>query len=415
MMNNLKNYEIAKEIYASYGVDTDEAIKKLNEIKISLQCWQGDDVAGFLFKDQLLTGGIQVTGNYPNKARNIEELKNDLELAFSLIPGNHKVNLHAIYADTKEKVDLDQLEPKHFQSWVDWAKKNKLGLDFNPTCFSHPKANEGATLSSSDKDIRKFWVEHVKRSRKIAEYFSKSLNQKSVHNIWIPDGQKDFTYDKLEPRKRLKASLDEIFSEKIDSKYILDTLESKLFGIGAEAYTVGSHEFYLGYALKNDKSICIDSGHFHPTESVADKISALSLYVDELLLHVSRPMRWDSDHVVIQDDMASEIAQAIIRNDLVKKVHIGFDYFDASINRIAAWVVGARSFQMALLKALLEPREQLKSVENQKNYTKRMIDVEALKSLPYGIVYDHFCETNNVPKQNQWYDIIKQYEDKLER
>lgn len=414
-MDALSNYKIAKKIYESYGVDTDLALKRLSEIKLSLQCWQGDDVGGFLFKDEVLSGGIQVTGNYPNKARNVEELKEALELAFSLIPGKHKVNLHAIYADTDQKIDLDELEPKHFESWVKWAKENEYGLDFNPTLFSHPKSSEGFTLSSKDKDIRNFWIKHVKQTRKISEYFGKSLNQKSIHNIWIPDGYKDFPYDRLAPRRRLKESLDEIFNETVDDKYVLDTLESKLFGIGSEAYTVGSHEFYLGYALSNNKSVCIDSGHFHPTENVADKISALAPFMDEMLLHVSRPMRWDSDHVVIQDDMANDIAATIIRHGLEKRVHIGFDFFDASINRIAAWVVGSRSFQMSLLKALLEPTNQIKKLEDDKNYTKRMIDTEAMKSLPFGIVYDYFCEVNKVPKQNEWYEIIKEYESKLER
>src|SRR5690554_807543 len=337
-MNTIKNYQIAKEMYASYGIDTDLALERLMKIKLSIQCWQGDDVGGFLFKNQSLTGGIQVTGNYPNKATTIDELRADLELAFSLIPGQHKVNLHAIYADTNEQIDLDQLEPRHFDSWVEWAKKNNLGLDFNPTCFSHPKSSQGFTLSSPDKVTRDFWINHVKATRKISEYFGKSLNQKSIHNIWIPDGYKDLPYDRLGPRLRLKDSLDQIFTDTLNPIYMMDTLESKLFGIGTEAYIVGSHEFYLSYALKNDKSICLDSGHFHPTENIADKIAATALYLDEMLLHVSRPMRWDSDHVVIQDDMTQDIAAAIIRNELEDKVHIGFDFFDASINRIAGWV-----------------------------------------------------------------------------
>lgn len=414
-MDTKENYKLAKKIYATYGVDTDLVLKRLNEIKLSIQCWQGDDINGFLFKDSTLSGGIQVTGNYPNKARNIDELKADLEMALSLIPGKHKVNLHAIYADTDENIDLDQLEPKHFESWVDWAKKNNLGLDFNPTCFAHPKSSDGFTLSSPDKKIRDFWIRHVKATRKIAEYFGDKLDQKSIHNIWIPDGLKDYTYDKLKPRQRLKDSLDQIFSENLNESYVLDTLESKLFGIGSEAYTVGSHEFYLAYALKNNKSICLDSGHFHPTESVADKISSVSLFVDELLLHVSRPMRWDSDHVVVQDDMANEIAAEIVRNNLEKKVHIGFDFFDASINRITAWVVGARSFQMALLKALLEPNKELKEAELNMDYTKRLVDIEQMKSLPFGFVYDYFCEINNVPKQNEWYKEVIKYEKTLER
>lgn len=407
-----KNYQIAKELYQSIGVDTDQAIKALRNISFSLQCWQGDDVQGFLFKDQVLSGGIQVTGNYPHKANTPEQLKSDISLALSLIPGKHKLNLHAIYADTKDKVDLNELEPKHFDSWITFAKKEGIGLDFNPTCFAHPKSNTGFTLSSHDLDIQSFWIDHVKRSRKIGDYFTKALGQKAVVNLWVPDGYKDLPYDRLEPRLRLKAVLDEIYSENYD---IVDTLESKLFGIGSEAYTVGSHEFYLSYALKNDIGICLDSGHFHPTESVADKIAAIAPFSDKILLHVSRPMRWDSDHVVIFDDELDKLAHVLVRHNLLDKVHIGFDYFDASISRIAAWVIGARTFQLALLKALLEPREVMAKSEQAYDYSKRLYMQEMLKGMPYGLVYDEFLRLEQKPSQREWFDVVKAYESTLTR
>ena len=405
-------YDYAKSIYHNIGVDTDLAIEELKKISLSLQCWQGDDVKGFLFGEQELTGGIQVTGSYPYRARTPEELRNDLKFALSLIPGNHKVNLHAIYADTSEKVDLNELEPRHFASWVSWAKEQKIGLDFNPTCFSHPKSNSGFTLSSNDPDIQSFWIEHVRRSRKIGDYFTKSLGQKAVVNLWIPDGYKDTPYDRISPRKRLESALDVIYNESYD---IVDTVESKLFGIGSEAYTVGSHEFYLGYALKRNIGVCLDTGHFHPTESVSDKLASLSSYMNDILLHVSRPMRWDSDHVVILDDELEKIAQVLIRGNMLSKVHLGFDYFDASISRIAAWVIGARSFQLALLKALLEPQDLLVKIEKDMDYSKRLYYQEMLKSLPYGLVYDEFLRQMQVPSQTEWFDRVKAYEKALER
>ena len=404
-------YEQAKKMYESIGVDTELAIEKLSKIKLSIQCWQGDDVKGFLFQNEL-TGGIQVTGSYPNRARNVLELRSDLEFALSLIPGSHKVNLHAIYADTKEKVDLNQLEPKHFESWVKWAKTNGLGLDFNPTCFAHPKSTSGFTLSSNQKDIQDFWIDHVKRSRKIGSYFSEALNQKAVVNLWIPDGFKDNPYDRVTPRLRLKQALDKIYKEQHN---VVDTLESKLFGIGTEAYTVGSHEFYLTYAAQNKLGICLDSGHFHPTESVADKIASMASYDLPVLLHVSRPMRWDSDHVVIMDDEVERIAQVIIRSHLEEKIHIGFDYFDASISRVAAWVIGARSFQAALLKALLEPTKNLQTIENEGHFTERLYAQEMLKTMPFGLVYDEFLRRHHKPSQQEWFKLLKAYENKLER
>ena len=367
-----KEYELAKKEYAKIGVDTDKAIETLSSIRISIHCWQGDDVRGFLSKDEL-SGGIQTTGNYLGRARNVTELREDIKEVLSLLPGKFKLNLHAIYLDTDEKVDLDKIEPKHYASWVNFAKENDLGLDFNPTCFSHPLASSNFTLSSSDEHIRSFWVEHCKRSRKIGEYFGKELGIPCVTNIWIPDGMKDIPYDRVSPRKRLKQSLDEILEEKIDPKYNIDAVESKVFGIGLESYTVGSNEFYLGYATKNQIGLTLDSGHFHPTEMISDKISSVLLYVPHLLLHVSRPVRWDSDHVVIFDDELNEIARSLVRSGLINKTSIGLDYFDASINRIAAWVVGIRSTQKALLKALLEPTEYLNKVEDEQNYTERMV------------------------------------------
>ncbi len=409
-MDNVKKaYELAKEEYQKIGIDTDEVIKKLQNIRISMQCWQGDDINGFL-SDSALSGGIQVTGNYLGKAKNVEQLRQDMEFAFKLIPGKHKVNLHAIYLDTDEKVDLNQIEPKHFKTWVDWAKKNNLGLDFNPTCFSHPMASTGFTLSSNDPKIRNFWIEHVKRCLKIGEYFGRELGIKAVTNIWVPDGSKDYVVDLVSPRERLKDSLDQIFKEEYDPKYNLVTMESKLFGIGAEAYTVGSNEFYLGYAVKNHKSICLDSGHFHPTEVISDKLSTALLYTDELLLHVSRPMRWDSDHVVMLDDELLRIAENLVRNDLITKTHIGLDYFDASINRVAAWVIGMRNMQKALCKAYLEPSEYLKRLEDEGDYTTRLALMEELKGYPWQAVFDYYCQINNVPIRDEWIKEIKKYE-----
>lgn len=404
-----KEYELAKKEYSKIGVDTDKALEELSKIRISMHCWQGDDVRGFLFNEEL-SGGIQATGNYPGRARSVDELKQDIEEVLKLVPGKFKLNLHAIYADTKEKIDLDQIEPKHFESWVEFAKKNNLGLDFNPTCFSHPKAESGFTLSSNDDEIRNFWIEHCKRSRKIGEYFGKELGIPCVTNIWIPDGMKDTPYDRLSPRARLEDSLDEIFKEKIDPKYNIDSVESKLFGIGVESYTVGSNEFYLGYAVKNQTALTLDSGHFHPTEVISDKVSSVLLYVPYLLLHVSRPVRWDSDHVVLFDDELNEIARSLVRSRLIEKTSIGLDYFDASINRIAAWVVGIRSTQKALLRALLEPTAKLNQIENNKNYTERMVLTEEMKTMNFGAVYDYYCFINNIPVGLEYLDEINEYE-----
>ena len=411
-MSIKKQYEIAKNIYKNFGVDTDLVLERLKKVKISLQCWQGDDINGFLNKDSQLTGGIQVTGNYPRRGRTPDELRHDLEIALSLIPGKHKVNLHAIYLDTDEIVDLDNIQPYHFDKWVAWAKKHQLGLDFNPTCFAHDKSSTGFTLSSKNNMIREFWIKHCQLSRKVGEYFGRELGQKSIVNIWIPDGYKDNPIDRYIHREILKKSLDQIYSEKIDEKYVLDTMESKLFGIGTEAYTTGSNEFYLGYAVLNHKAVCLDMGHFHPTESVADKISSVLLYTEELLLHVSRPMRWDSDHVVILDDELNKLAEELVRNNLIDRTHLGLDYFDASINRVAAWVIGVRSLQKALLKAMLEPTILLKSLEKNGNFTERLALIEELKTLPYGIVYDYFCELEGVKTGGEWINTIREYESK---
>lgn len=411
----INNYKIAKEKYEELGVDVDKALKRLSNISISVNCWQGDDVKGFIFKDTSLSGGIQVTGNYPYRARNFSELSSDLSKALSLIPGKQRVNLHGMYAVSDNDIDLDEIEPIHFKPWVKWAKKEGVALDFNPTCFSHPLASDGFTLSSNNKKVRNFFIEHVKRSRQIAKYFALELNKKSVCNIWIPDGYKDTPYDRLAPRLRLKESLDEIYSEEIDSNLVLDTLESKLFGIGVEGYTTGTHEFYLSYAIKNNKSICLDSGHFHPTETISDKIPSLMPFFNEIALHVTRPMRWDSDHIVSFDDDVSKIAEEIIRNNLDQKVYIGLDFFDASINRVAAWVIGVRNTQKALLKALLEPYEKLKDIEVKGDYTKRLAYMEELKTYPFGAIYDYYCYMNHVPTNLNWLKDIKKYEQELKR
>ena len=406
-------YEVAKKRYAEIGLDTDAVLKKLQNVKISMHCWQGDDVRGFWNADGELTGGILSTGNYPGAARTPEELRQDIEKAYSLIPGKHKLNLHAIYLDTDEKVDLNEIEPRHFQKWVDWAKAHQVGLDFNPTFFSHPMMKDGFTLASSDPEVRAFWIEHGKRSRRVAEYFGKELGETCYTNFWVPDGFKDNPVDRLAPRKRLMESLDEIFSEEIDERYNKDAVESKLFGIGAEAYTVGSHEFYMGYGLTRGKMILLDAGHFHPTETISNKLSSLALFSKGVMLHVSRPVRWDSDHVVIMDDELQEIAKEIVRNDLLDKAVIGLDFFDATINRIAAWVVGMRNTQKALLKALLEPTEDLRAIELEQDLTKRLVVTEELKDFPYADVWNYFCEINDVPIGLAWYNEVKAYEEQV--
>lgn len=410
-MSNLKQqYELAKEKYASIGVDVDAILEKMKQVKVSVHCWQGDDVTGFLSPDQELTGGISVTGDYPGAAHTPEELRRDMEKAFSLIPGKHKVNLHAMYVDTDEKVDLNEIEPKHFEKWVSWAKEQGLGLDFNPTFFSHPNSADGFTLSHPDPKIREFWIEHGKRARKVAAYFGEELGQTAINNFWVPDGFKDNPIDRLSPRRRLQESLDEIFSVEYAPELTKDAVESKVFGIGAEAYTVGSHEFYMGYGVSRNKLVCLDAGHFHPTEKISDKLSSLALFSEGILLHVSRPMRWDSDHVVIMDDELMEIGKELVRNDLLDKTYIGLDFFDASINRIAAWTIGTRNTLKAIMKGMLEPTDDLKTAELEGNYTYRLAMTEELKDYPFGAVWDYYCEQQGVPVGMEWFEQVKEYE-----
>ncbi|WP_426334706.1 L-rhamnose isomerase [Paenibacillus silvae] len=403
-------YQAAKALYAQHGINTDDVLSKLADIKVSVHCWQGDDVKGFLNQEGELTGGISVTGQYPGAATTPAELRADLEQAFALIPGKHKVNLHAIYADTDEQVELDQIEPRHYENWVKWAKEHGLGLDFNPTCFSHEKSSDGFTLSHPDPEIRKFWIDHCKASRKIGAYFGEQLGQTCVTNVWIPDGFKDNPVDRMSPRKRLKESLDEIFAETLNPEHNLDAVESKLFGLGSEAYVVGSHEFYMGYGLQNNTLICLDAGHFHPTEVISGKLSSLALFTSGILLHVSRPMRWDSDHVVIMDDELLEIARELVRHELLGTTHIGLDFFDASINRVAAWVVGTRNTIKALLRAMLEPVDALKQAELEGDYTTRLALTEEFKSYPFGAVWDYYCAQQGVPVREQWIKEVKSYE-----
>lgn len=410
---NIQNaYDLAKERYAELGVDTEQAIASLEKVSISLHCWQGDDVGGFENPGGELTGGIATTGNYPGKARTADELRKDLDVVYSLLPGSHRLNLHAIYLESDSKVDRNQIEPKHFSAWKDWAKANNHGVDFNPTCFSHPKSADGFTLAHRDEDIRQFWVEHCIASRKIGEYFGKELGTPAVTNIWIPDGYKDTPADRQTPRRLLLESLDTIFSEKIDPRYNLDAVEPKLFGIGSESYVVGSAEFYIAYAVSRKVLLTLDSGHFHPTETISDKISSVLLYLDEILLHVSRGVRWDSDHVVTFNDDTQAIAHEIVRNNALDRVHIGLDYFDASINRLAAWTVGARNTLKALLVALLEPRPLLKQYEAEGDYSSRLALQEELKSMPFSAVWDYYCAKKNVPVGMDFMSAIKDYEKK---
>lgn len=408
-----ESYELAKKRYAEYGIDTDKVLETLKNIPISMHCWQGDDVIGFENPDGELTGGIQTTGNYPGKATTPEQLRADIEKAFSLIPGKHRINLHAIYGDFEGNVERDKIEPKHFAKWVEWAKKNNVGLDFNPTCFSHPMSADGMTISHPDKEVRDFWIRHCKASREIAAYFGKELGTPAVTNFWFPDGMKDITVDKYGPRKRMMEGLDEIFSVEYPKEYTLDAFESKVFGIGAEAYTVGSNEFCVGYAVSRGKLVCLDAGHYHPTEVISDKLSAVFCYADEVLLHVSRPIRWDSDHVIVLDDELKNIAAELVRNGFVDRTHIGLDFFDASINRIAAWVIGMRNMQKALLIALLEPTADLIAAEQKFDFTTRLATLEEIKTLPFGAVWDYFCEINNVPVGGEWLKEVRKYEEEV--
>ncbi len=405
-------FELAKDKYSEMGVDVIAQLEKLANIPISLHCWQGDDVTGFEANDGGLTGGIQVTGNYPGRARTPQELRMDLDKAYAMIPGKHRLNLHALYAETDgKKVERDQLEVAHFQNWIDWAKENEIKLDFNPSFFSHPKFAGDTTLSSSDEGIREFWIDHAKVCREIGAEMGKVLGSPCVNNLWIPDGSKDIPVDRKSPRHRLKKSLDKIFEKKYDKNHLLDAVECKLFGIGSESYVVGSHEFYMGYAQKNNLLLCLDAGHFHPTEVISDKISSVLTWVDEILLHVSRGVRWDSDHVVILSDELKAIAEELVRGDFLNRVHIGLDFFDASINRLAAWVIGARNMIKALMIALLEPIDMLKSYEEEGNFTDRLVLMEELKSMPFSAIWDYYCLKNNVPNGMNWFNEIKQYEE----
>jgi L-rhamnose isomerase len=408
-------YEAAKLAYAEMGVDTDAALKKLDEVVISLHCWQTDDVGGFETPDaELGGGGIQVTGNYPGKARNVEQMKADIEKVMSLLPGKQRFNLHAIYGDFGgELVDRDQIEVKHFQSWIDWAKSLGIGMDFNCTCFSHPKADDGFTLSSKNEEYRKFWIEHTKRCRRIAAEMGKQLGKPVVHNLWIPDGSKDVPVDRYGYRALLKDSLDQVFSEKFPATFLKDAVECKLFGIGSEAMVVGSHEFYLCYAALNNILITLDNGHFHPTEQVGDKISAVLQFLPELLLHVTRGVRWDSDHVVILNDEIQLIASEIVRANALNRVNIGLDYFDASLNRIGAYVVGTRAAQQAFLIALLEPTGKIKAWEEAGKNFERLAMLELMKTMPFGAVWNYYCMIGNVPVGADYIAEIQKYESEV--
>ncbi|WP_312059121.1 L-rhamnose isomerase [Pantoea septica] len=406
-------FELAKQRYADIGVDVEQAMARLDSVPVSMHCWQGDDVRGFENPQGALTGGIQATGNYPGKARNAAELRADLEKAMSLIPGPKRLNLHAIYLESESPVDRDAIEPKHFANWVEWAKQQKLGLDFNPSCFSHPLSADGFTLSHADKAIRQFWIDHCKASRRVSAYFGEQLGTPSVMNIWVPDGMKDLTVDRLAPRQRLLSALDEVIAEKLSPQHHIDAVESKLFGIGAESYTVGSNEFFMGYATSRQTALTLDAGHFHPTEVISDKISTAMLYVPRLLLHVSRPVRWDSDHVVLLDDETQAIASEIVRHQLFDKVHIGLDFFDASINRIAAWVIGTRNTKKALLRALLEPTDRLRQSEAAGDYTARLALLEEQKSLPWQAVWEAWCLRHDVPADASWLSDVRHYEKQI--
>ena len=402
-------YDLARTQYSKWGVDTEEAIKRCAVIPVSLHCWQGDDVTGFEKSAGPLSGGIQATGNYPGKARNKDELMKDLDFVFSLIPGKKRLNLHTHYAITDEDVSRDQLDCRHFEAWLSWARERGICLDFNATPFSHPMASSGLTLSSPDKNIRDYWIRHCKATRKIAAWFGEKQGSPCLHDIWIPDGLKDVPADRLGPRERLRDSLDEIYSVKYPKDQIIDVVESKLFGIGLESFTSGSSEFYIAYAASRGIYVLLDNGHYHPTELVSDKISALLSIFDKIALHVTRSVHWDSDHVVLFEDEIREIAKEIIRNKAENRILIGLDYFDASINRIAAWAVGARNFQKALLNALLVPHDQMKKLQDEGQFSRLMVMQEEQKTLPFGAVWDEYLKRQNVPGSD-WYNNVEKYE-----
>lgn len=406
-----KAYEIANERYAETGVDTNLVLKKLDNTVISMHCWQADDVGGFENPEGMLSGGIQATGNYPGKARTIDQARQDYEKAMSLLPGKQNISLHAIYGDFRSgKADRNEIEARHFESWVDWAKSISIGIDFNCTLFSHPMADSGYTLSDDNSAVRGFWIEHVKRCRSISEYIGKELGKRCIHNIWVPDGSKDLTVNRFKHRELLKDSLDKIMADKLKPEYMVDAVESKLFGIGLEAYTVGSHEFYLSYAIRNNMMLCLDIGHFHPTEQVSDKISAVLQFIPELLLHVTRPIRWDSDHVVTFSDEVKSLFDEIIWADKLNSVNIGLDFFDASINRIGAYVTGVRAAQKAIMSSLLSPISKLREYEENGQYFERLALMEESKTMPIGAVWDYYCLSRNVPIGQDYIPEIQQYE-----
>ncbi|MDD9732293.1 L-rhamnose isomerase [Mameliella sp. AT18] len=409
----MSQYESARAAFADWGVETETAIERLKDIAISVHCWQGDDVVGFEAKTGASGGGIQATGNYPGRARTPDELRADLDFAFSRIPGRHRLNLHAMYMDTDESPDRDAIEYRHFTPWVDWARDSGLGLDFNPTFFAHAKADDNLTLAHPDAGIRDFWIEHGRRTREIAARMGAELGSPCVNNIWVPDGMKDHPIDRMAARQRLQSSLDAILADPQDRAQMLDAVESKLFGIGVEAFTVGSHEFYLGYATRRGTLLCLDMGHFHPTENIADKLSSVALSVDEILLHVSRPMRWDSDHVILQSDDILAMAQELVACDLLGRTHIGLDFFDATISRTAAWVIGTRNMQKALLRALLLPMDTLKGAENALDFSRRFMLTEELKDLPYGAVWAEFCARMEVPVGQALIADLDRYQDSV--
>ncbi|MCS7090875.1 MAG: L-rhamnose isomerase [Verrucomicrobiota bacterium] len=410
-----KAYQQARERYAALGVDTEQALEKLNSIRVSIHCWQGDDVRGFEGNADAPGGGLAVTGAYPGRARTPEELRQDAEKAFSLIPGRHRFNLHAIYGEFGgRKVERNEISVEHFRGWIEWARHHGIGLDFNPTCFAHRLAADGFTLSHPDPAIRRYWIEHCQRCREIGAAMGRALGTPTVTNLWIPDGMKDIPADRRRPRERLLESLDDVFRKQLSPRHHLDAVEGKLFGIGAESYTVGMHEFYLGYAVKRQKLLCLDAGHYHPTESLADKISSVLCFVPGILLHVSRGVRWDSDHVVIVNDDLLAIAQELVRGDYLKRTYLGLDFFDASINRVAAWVIGTRSLLRALLYALLEPWSRYQELEQVGDYTGRLAWMEEAKNLPFGSVWDYHCARSGVPVGLDWLTEVRQYERKVQ-
>lgn len=414
MSNTEQAYQIAKARYADFGVNTDDVMNRLKQVSISMHCWQGDDVVGYESTGDISEGGIMATGNYPGRARTPDELRSDIEKAMALIPGSHRFSLHACYAESEGKsVDRSELTPDQFRNWISWAQQMGIGLDFNPTCFAHPKASSGFTLGSHDPSIRQYWIDHCISCRHIGAEMGRVLGKPCITNIWIPDGYKDLPADRSTPREYLVQSLDKILEQPINPDYNRDAVECKLFGIGSESYVAGSHEFYLGYAVKNQLVLCLDAGHFHPTEEISDKISSTLLFVPELLLHVSRGVRWDSDHVVIMSDPLQNIAHEIVRGAYLDRVHVGLDFFDASINRVAAWVIGTRSTIKALLFAMLEPTEKLKEYELAEDFTSRLALMEEMKSMPYQAVWEQYCISQNVPESWGWMQEIKAYEENV--